>query len=184
MSLTAGKRILEELNVLPEKIKKIFKASDKIKRIALSYKKYDNMFYFARKYNTPIAYEGALKLKEIAYIHAEGLGSGELKHGPLALIDKNFPSIVIAPDDSVYAKILNNVEEIKARKGRVLAVVTEGDKKIAALADDVIFIPKTLEMLTPILSVVPLHMLAYHIGVARGCDVDKSRNLVKSVTVE
>ncbi len=137
-----------------------------------------------RKYNYPVALEGALKLKEISYIHAEGYGAGEIKHGTLALIDENFPTMVIVPTDSVYEKTVSNIEEIRARKGPVIAVATEGNKTIKKLAQDVIYIPKTLEMLTPILSVIPLQLFAYHVGVFRGCDVDKPRNLAKSVTVE
>ena len=137
-----------------------------------------------RKYNYPIALEGALKLKEISYIHAEGYGAGEMKHGPIALIDEKFPTIAISPSDSVYEKMISNIQEIKARKGKVIAVATEGNDDIKKLADDVIYIPKTLEMLAPILSVIPLQLFAYYMGVLRGCDVDKPRNLAKSVTVE
>ena len=132
----------------------------------------------------PVAYEGALKLKEISYVHAEGCGAGEMKHGPIAMIDKNFPSIFVAPQDSVYEKMISNMEEIRARGGPILAIATEGDKKIRDITDDVMYIPKTLEMLTPLLSVVPLQLFAYHFGVMRGYDVDKPRNLAKSVTVE
>ena len=131
-----------------------------------------------------MALEGALKLKEISYRHAEGYASGEMKHGPIALIDENFPTVALAPKDPVYEKILSNIQEIKARNGRVLAVATEGDAKIGKLADDVIFIPQTLEMLTPLLSVIPLQLFAYHTAVLLGLDVDKPRNLAKSVTVE
>ena len=122
--------------------------------------------------------------KEISYIHAEGYGAGEMKHGPIALIDKNFPTMAIVPSDSVYEKTINNIEEIKARSGPIIAIATYGNKKIDKLADDVIYIPKTLEMLTPILSVIPLQLFAYYCGILRGCDVDKPRNLAKSVTVE
>ena len=146
--------------------------------------KYNNFAYLGRKYNYPIALEGAIKLKEISYIHAEGFASGELKHGPIALIDENFPTIAICPSDSVYEKVVSNIEEVRARKGKVIAVATEGNQDIKNLADDVIYIPKTLEMLAPILSVIPLQLFAYHMGVLRGCDVDKPRNLAKSVTVE
>lgn len=137
-----------------------------------------------RKYNYPIACEGALKIKEISYIHAEGYPSGEMKHGPIALIDKNFPSVFVVPRDSVYEKNLSGMQEIKARGGKIIAIATEGDKAIKKLADDVIYIPKTLEMLTPLLSVVPLQLLAYYVGTLKGYDVDKPRNLAKSVTVE
>jgi glucosamine--fructose-6-phosphate aminotransferase (isomerizing) len=131
-----------------------------------------------------VALEGALKLKEISYIHAEGYPAAEMKHGPIALIDENMPCVVVATRDSVYSKVLLNVEEIKARRGRILAVVTEGDTEVAAVADHVIEVPPTDDLLTPILNVVPLQLLAYHIAVLRGCDVDKPRNLAKSVTVE
>jgi glucosamine--fructose-6-phosphate aminotransferase (isomerizing) len=140
--------------------------------------------FIGRKYNFPVALEGALKLKEISYLNAQGYGAGEMKHGPLALIDENFPTIAICPSDSVYDKMISNIEEIKARKGKVIAIATEGNEEIKKLVDDVIYIPKTLEMLTPILSVIPLHLFAYHIAVLLGYDVDKPRNLAKSVTVE
>jgi glucosamine--fructose-6-phosphate aminotransferase (isomerizing) len=137
-----------------------------------------------RKYNNPVAFEGALKLKEISYIHAEGFQAGELKHGSIALIDENFPSIFIAPRDSVYEKNISNIQEIKTRKGKVIAIATEGDEEIKTLVDDVVYIPKTLEMLTPLLSVIPLQFFSYYAAIMRGCDVDKPRNLAKSVTVE
>jgi glucosamine--fructose-6-phosphate aminotransferase (isomerizing) len=137
-----------------------------------------------RKYNSPVALEGALKLKELSYIHAEGFPAGEMKHGPIAMIDENFPSIFVCPRDSVYEKNISNIEEIKSRKGKIIAIATEGDKKIKEIVDDVIYIPKTLEMLTPILSTIPLQLFAYHVAVLRKCDVDKPRNLAKSVTVE
>ncbi|MFN7088881.1 MAG: SIS domain-containing protein [Candidatus Paceibacteria bacterium] len=160
------------------------KNTPNIKKIARKYYKYDHFLFLGRKYNYPIALEGALKLKEISYIHAEGYGAGEMKHGPIAMIDKNFPTMVIAPSDSMYEKIISNTQEIKARCGKVIAVATEGNNQIKKFVDDVIYIPKTLEMLTPILSVMPLHLFAYYVGVLRGLDVDKPRNLAKSVTVE
>lgn len=184
MSLVTGERIAKELQKIPDLMKKILEQNDFIKGLAEKYKKYQNFFYLGRKYNMPVALEGALKIKEISYVHAEGYGAGEMKHGPIAMIDKNFPSIFIAPQDSVYEKMISNIEEIRARRGPVLAIATEGDEKIRELADDVIYIPKTLEMLTPLLSVVPLQLFAYHFGVQRGYDVDKPRNLAKSVTVE
>lgn len=184
LSMVMGKRIAEELENLPDNIEQILKQKARIKRLAQKYAKYDHFFYLGRKYNYPIAIEGALKLKEISYIHAEGYPAGELKHGPIALIDKNLPTVVIVPHDSVYEKVVSNIEEIKARGGPVLAIATKGDERIDSLADDVIYIPKTLEMLTPILAVVPLHLFAYYVGVTRGYDVDKPRNLAKSVTVE
>jgi len=184
MSLVLGQRIARELKELPEKIKRILVRSPEIKKLAKKYKNFNNFLFLGRKYNYPIALEGALKLKEISYIHAEGYGAGEMKHGPIALIDEKFPTLAICPSDSVYDKMISNMEEIKARKGKVIAVATEGNDDIKKLADDVIYIPKTLEMLTPILSVIPLQLFAYYMGVLKDCDVDKPRNLAKSVTVE
>lgn len=184
MSLITGKRIATEINKIPKLIENILKQSKEIKKIAKKYAKYQNFLYLGRKYNFPIALEGALKIKEISYVHAEGYPSGEMKHGPIALIDKNFPSIFICPKDSVYEKNLSGMQEIKARGGKIIAIVTIGDKVIEKLADNVIYIPKTLEMLTPLLSVVPLQLFAYYVGVQKGLDVDKPRNLAKSVTVE
>lgn len=183
-SQVMGQRIVKELKGTPLKIKKILDQSAQIKKLARKYQHYNNFLFLGRKYNFPIALEGALKLKEISYIHAEGYSAGEMKHGPIALIDNNFPTIVICPKDSVYEKIISNIEEIKARKGKVIALTTEGNTRIKDLVDDVIYIPKILEMLTPILSVIPLQLFAYYMGVLRGCDVDKPRNLAKSVTVE
>lgn len=184
LSLVTGQRIIKELALLSQLIKKVLENNSEIKNLAEKYKNYNNFLYLGRKYNYPIALEGALKLKEISYIHAEGYSAGEMKHGPIALIDENFPTFAICPSDSVYEKTISNIEEIRARKGRVVAIATEGNEEIKKLADDVIYIPKTLEMLTPILSVIPLQLFAYHMGVLRGCDVDKPRNLAKSVTVE
>lgn len=184
LPLSMGRKIAEELSSLPDKMRIILSQAKEIKRIAKKYYKYDDFLYLGRKYNYPVALEGALKLKEVSYIHAEGYGAGEMKHGPLAMIDRNFPSVVIAPSDSMYEKVVSNIQEIKARRGQVIAIATEGNKEIGKLADDVIYIPDTLEMLTPILSVVPLHLFAYYTGVLRGHDVDKPRNLAKSVTVE
>jgi glutamine---fructose-6-phosphate transaminase (isomerizing) len=140
--------------------------------------------FLGRQYNYPVALEGALKLKEISYIHAEGYPSAEMKHGPIALIEPDFPSVFVVPRDAMYDKNMSNVEEIKARRGPVIAVATEGDTEIRRKADDVIYIPPTVDVLQPLLTVVPLQLLAYHIAVLRGCDVDKPRNLAKSVTVE
>ncbi|MDP1846074.1 MAG: glutamine--fructose-6-phosphate transaminase (isomerizing) [Candidatus Moranbacteria bacterium] len=184
MSFVMGKRIAEELAKVPELMKKIFKDSQKIKKIAKKYSGSSDFLYLGRKYNYPIAMEGALKIKEIAYVHAEGYPFGEMKHGPIALIDENFPSVAIATRDSVYEKTLSGIQEIKARGGKVIAVATAGDKSIEKLVDDVIYIPKTLEMLTPLLSVVPLQLFAYYFAAGKGLDVDKPRNLAKSVTVE
>ncbi len=184
MSYVFGERIAKEIVRLPQFARVMLRQNNQIKKIALKYKNYKNFLFLGRKYNYPIALEGALKLKEISYAHAEGLSAGEIKHGSLALIDKNFPTVAIAMKDSVYDKMLSNVEEIKARGGPVIALITQGNKKVEEIADDVLYIPKTLEMLSPILAAVPLQLFAYHMGVLRGCDVDKPRNLAKSVTVE
>ncbi len=181
MSLVTGKRILEGLEKLPELCKKVLEKKENFKELAEKYFNFKNFLYLGRKYNYPVAYEGALKLKEVSYIHAEGMPTGEIKHGPIAMIDKDFPSFVIALEDSVYEKNLSSIEEIRARDGKVIALATEGND---LLADDVLFIPKTLEMLSPILSVIPLQFFAYYVAVKKGLDVDKPRNLAKSVTVE
>ncbi|MFH1780800.1 MAG: glutamine--fructose-6-phosphate transaminase (isomerizing) [Candidatus Nealsonbacteria bacterium] len=186
LSLIKGQRIVHDILGLSDKIRTILETQNgAVKALAEKYYKFNNFVFLGRKYNYPIALEGALKLKEIAYpIHAEGFASGEMKHGPLALADENVPFIFIAPQDSVYDKNLSNIEEAKARRAPIIAIATEGDERLKELADDVIYIPKTSEMLTPILSVVPLQLFAYYAGVLRGCDVDKPRNLAKSVTVE
>ncbi|MFH1582218.1 MAG: glutamine--fructose-6-phosphate transaminase (isomerizing) [bacterium] len=184
LSLVMGQRIAKELLRIPELVELILKKEDKIKEIAKKYKDFNNFLYLGRKYNYPTALEGGLKLKEISYLHAEGYAAGEMKHGPIAMIDPNFPSLVICPSDSVYDKVVSSIEQIKCRKGKVIAIATEGNEDIKKLVDDVIYIPKTLEMLTPILSIIPLQLLAYYIGILRENDVDKPRNLAKSVTVE
>ena len=184
MTQGAAREILEEIKLLPFKIETILKQSDYIAAIAAKYRDAEHFAYLGRKYNQPTAREGALKLKEISYIHAEGFASGEMKHGPLAMIDEDFPSVFIAPRDSVYEKNLSNMEEIKSRDGRIIAITTEGSNEIEVIADDVIYIPPTLEMLTPILAAVPLQLLAYYIAALNDRDVDKPRNLAKSVTVE
>lgn len=184
MSHVMGLRMVKEIEKLPKLVEKVLKDKEKIKKLADKYKNYSNMFYLGRKYNYPIALEGALKIKEISYIHAEGYAGGEMKHGPIALIEKNFPTVAIMPKDSVYEKMVSNVEELKARQGSIIVITTRGNKSIERLSKDVIYIPKTLEMLTPILSVIPLQLFAYYVGVLRGYDVDKPRNLAKSVTVE
>lgn len=175
---------LNELDILPSKIDKILESDAYIKEIAEAFQDSSNFLYLGRGFNFPVALEGALKLKEISYIHAEGYPAAEMKHGPIALIDKNMPVVVLAPNCQHYEKVISNVEEVKTRKGRIIAVVTEGDTEVEALAEYVIEIPNTLEALSPILSVVPLQLLAYHIAVMRGCNVDQPRNLAKSVTVE
>lgn len=184
MSMVMGKRIASEMNRIPRLVEKILKQSKEIKNIAKKYTKRQNLLYLGRKYNFPIALEGALKIKEISYVHAEGYPSGEMKHGTIALIDKDFPSVFVIPKDSVYEKNISGMQEIKSRGGKIIAVATEGDNAIKKIADDVIYIPKTLEMLTPLLSVIPLQFLAYYVGTGKGYDVDKPRNLAKSVTVE
>jgi len=177
-------QLLNELENLPAKIKKVVEQDSKIKYIANLWKDAENALYLGRGYNFPIALEGALKLKEISYIHAEGYPAAEMKHGPIALIDENMPVVIIATSGSTREKIISNIQEVKARKGKVLAIITEGDEQIPKIADHVIEIPKTEEPLTPLLSVIPLQLLAYHIAVLRGCNVDQPRNLAKSVTVE
>lgn len=184
MSFVMGKRIAEELDQIPALMKTILKQSEEIKKVAKKYASFANFFFLGRKYNYPIAMEGALKLKEISYVHAEGYPFGEMKHGPIALIDKNLPTVAIATRDSVFEKTMSGIQEVKARSGKVIAIATQGDKEVKKIADDVIYIPKTLEMLTPLLSVVPLQIFAYHFAVEKGLDVDKPRNLAKSVTVE
>jgi glucosamine--fructose-6-phosphate aminotransferase (isomerizing) len=177
-------RLITELRLIPDKIQQILDQSSQIQYIATEIKDSTNVLYLGRGYNFPVALEGALKLKEISYIHAEGYPAAEMKHGPIALIDENMPVIVIATNKSAYEKILSNVQEIKARKGIVIAVITEGQDEIRKIADYTIEIPHTEEPLTPLLSVVPLQLLSYHIAVMRGCNVDQPRNLAKSVTVE
>lgn len=179
-----GKEFARALLKLPEQVQGILEKNEEIQEIALEYSSHSNFLYLGRGYNFPVALEGALKLKEVSYIHAEGYPAAEMKHGPIALIDDKMPVVVIAVKDNAYDKIMNNVEEVKARGGRVLAVATEGDSAIVKKVDRVIFVPLTLPPLTPILSVIPLQLLAYHIAVIRGCNVDQPRNLAKSVTVE
>lgn len=184
MSLVEGKRIAEELHRIPKLMKRCLELNDDMRALAEKYKDYEHAFFLGRKYNYPSAMEGALKLKELAYVHAESYPCGELKHGPLALVDDRFFNVVVMPKDSVYEKNLSNLQEVRARNGRAIVITTEGNKEVAEYADDVIYIPKTIEMLTPLLSIIPLQLLAYHIAVLRGCDVDQPRNLAKSVTVE
>ncbi|HED38546.1 MAG TPA: SIS domain-containing protein, partial [Ignavibacteria bacterium] len=169
---------------IPGKVKKILLLNDKIEQIADEFKDAENFLYLGRGYNFPVALEGALKLKEISYIHAEGYPAAEMKHGPIALIDENMPAIFIAPKDSTYEKIISNIQEVKARKGRIIAIANENDNYIDNLVDYSIKIPETIRMLTPLLTVIPLQLLAYHIAVKKGLNVDQPRNLAKSVTVE
>lgn len=176
--------LLQELEKIPGKIKIILDKSDELEMLAEKYKKYDNFLFLGRRYNYPVALEGALKLKEVSYIHAEGYGAGEMKHGPIAMISERFPTMAIVPKNSVSEKMFSNLEEVKARKGKIFAIATEGDEEITKLAEDVFFVPKTIEVLEPLLTVVPLQLFAYYVGVKKGFDVDKPRNLAKSVTVE
>ena len=184
LSASGGREIIDALEKLPDQVHSILRQNEAIKKIALKYASSKSMLFFGRQYNFPIALEAALKMKEISYIHAEGYPSAELKHGVIALIDPSTPSIVITPRDSLYDKNMNSIQEIKARRGPVIAIATEGDQEIFNNADDVIAVPQTLEMLQPILNIIPLQLLSYHTAVALGCDVDKPRNLAKSVTVE
>lgn len=176
--------LLNQLHEIPEKVKITLKLDASIQKLAEKYKDARDFLYLGRGYNFPVALEGALKLKEISYIHAEGYPAAEMKHGPIALVDETLPVVFIATKDSFHEKIVSNMQEIKARKGKVIAVITEGDDVVTNLADDVIIIPEADELVAPMLSVIPLQLLAYYIGVAKGLDVDKPRNLAKSVTVE
>jgi glutamine---fructose-6-phosphate transaminase (isomerizing) len=169
---------------LPDKVRQVLAEADSIRDLAIKYADSAGFLFFGRQYNYPIALEGALKLKEISYRFAEGHPSAELKHGVIALVRPEVPSIIIAPDDPVLEKNINTIEQIKARKGKVIAVATEGRKELARLADDVMYIPKCPDFVSPILTVVPLQLFAYYLAVHLGCDVDKPRNLAKSVTVE
>ncbi len=177
-------RLLAELNGIPELVESVLKQADAIDLIASKFDKAENALYLGRGFQFPVALEGALKLKEISYIHAEGYPAAEMKHGPIALIDDDMPVIFIATKDDVYEKVVSNIQEVKARGGRLIAIVTEGDKEVAQIADHVIEIPRCVDALAPLLSVVPLQLLSYRIAVLRGCDVDQPRNLAKSVTVE
>jgi glutamine---fructose-6-phosphate transaminase (isomerizing) len=184
LSRDYGIEIARELAALPGKIEQVLAGDDAIKRIAGLYKHHNNLLYLGRGFNFPVALEGALKLKEISYIHAEGYPAAEMKHGPIALIDENMPVVFICTRDSAYEKVVSNMMEVRARKGRIIAIATEGDTEMAARADHVLYVPASIPMLQPILSVIPLQLLAYHVAVSRGCDVDQPRNLAKSVTVE
>ena len=184
MSAKTGREITKELGVLPAKLGKILSRHKEIEKLAKKYGNVRDFLFIGRKYNYPIAFEGALKLKEVSYIHAEGYGAGEMKHGPIAMIDKNFPTLAIVSKDSVYEKNVSNIHELKARKGPVIALATEGDMEIAKLADDVVYVPKTIEPLQPILNVIPLQLFAYYFAIQKGLNPDRPRNLAKSVTVE
>ena len=194
MALSLGRRrfmaqamlqhYMESLNEIPDKIEKVLEQFQQVRKIVEDHVGYDNWLFLGRGYQYPIALEGALKLKEISYIHAEGIQAGEMKHGPLALIHEDMPVVFVAPRCGTYDKIIGNIEEVKARKGRVITVATEGDEEICRYSDHVIYVPDCPAPLQPILTVVPLQLLAYHAAVLRGCNVDKPRNLAKSVTVE
>lgn len=184
VSYNEGRRVIENLRKLPDVIERTLENNSKVREIARKYQHASNFLYLGRHYNFPTALEGALKLKEISYIHAEGYPAAEMKHGPIALVDRDTPSVFVMPRGFIYDKVMSNVEEIRARGGPVIAIAAEGDNRIAEVADDVIYIPWVEEYLQPIVSVVPLQLLSYHIAVLRGCDVDKPRNLAKSVTVE
>ena len=180
--------MLEELRALPDAVRRALDCHDAVRRVAEKYQAVGNMLYLGRQYLFPVALEGALKLKEISYLHAEGYPAAEMKHGPIALVDENTPSVFLINSGGVVDKVLSNLEEIKARGGPVIAVAADGDEDLARQlhdrADDVIFVPQVPEYLQPLVSVIPLQLLAYYIALARGCDVDKPRNLAKSVTVE
>ncbi len=184
LSYAQGRAIIDAIRQLPDQIREVLRTNDHVRHIAGRYGHFDNFLYLGRQYNFPTALEGALKLKEISYIHAEGYPAAEMKHGPIALVDAQTPSVFIMPHGFVYDKVMANLEEVKARGGPIIAVVAEEDTRVEALADEVIRVPTVAEYLQPLVTIVPLQLLAYHIAVLRGCDVDKPRNLAKSVTVE
>ncbi len=184
LSPELGTEMVRELEAIPEKIERILAGEESIRAIARANAHHNNFLYLGRGVNFPVALEGALKLKEISYIHAEGYPAAEMKHGPIALIDDNMPVVFICTQDSAYEKVLSNMEEVRARRGKIIAVASEGDAHVATKADHVLFIPRTIGTLTPLLAAIPLQLLAYYIAVERGCDVDQPRNLAKSVTVE
>ncbi|MBI3822143.1 MAG: glutamine--fructose-6-phosphate transaminase (isomerizing) [Planctomycetes bacterium] len=184
LSYQAGARILDELQAMPDAVRETLKCHDQVARIAQKYHHASTMLYLGRQYLYPLALEGALKLKEISYIHAEGYPAAEMKHGPIALVDENTPSVFLVPHGSVYDKVMSNLEEIKARGGPIIAIACAEDKHVEAKADDIIHVPSVPEYLQPLVTAIPLQLLAYHIALLRGCDIDKPRNLAKSVTVE
>jgi len=184
MSMEKGRQLIEALELMPDQVTHLLRNDHVIREIAEQYARTNNFLYLGRGVNFPVALEGALKLKEISYIHAEGYPAAEMKHGPIALIDENMPVVVLAQQDMVYDKVISNIQEVKARNGKIIALATEGDEEIARLANHVIYLPKVPYMLNPIIAAIPLQLLAYHIAVLRGCDVDQPRNLAKSVTVE
>ena len=184
LDLETGQAIVKELTALPSLVEEALLLADKTKELANLYGDSSNFLYLGRGVNFPVALEGALKLKEVSYIHAEGYPAAELKHGPLALIDEDMPAVFVAPQDHVYQKVLSNIQEVKARGGRTIVISTTDGPSLEGLADHELRIPKTSALLSPLLTVVPLQLLSYHIAVLRGCDVDRPRNLAKSVTVE
>ena len=177
-------KVVKELAAMPEKIEEVLKVNDRVKDLSRTFTYARNFLYLGRGFSYPVALEGALKLKEISYIHAEGYPAAEMKHGPIALIDSDMPVVVIATHNAMYEKVLSNIQEIKARKGRVIALVSKGDDTISKIADEVIELPDTLECLEPLIASIPLQLMAYHIAVCKGKNVDQPRNLAKSVTVE
>jgi glucosamine--fructose-6-phosphate aminotransferase (isomerizing) len=184
MSFPAGKRIIDLLRGMPDIIRQTLRCHDVVKDIAQKYYTMTDCLYLGRQYNFPVALEGALKLKEISYVHAEGYPAAEMKHGPIALIDEQTPSVFIVPHGNMYPKVMSNLEEVKARKGPVIAIASESDKRLETLADDVIYVPEVEEFLQPLVATIPLQLFAYHVALLRGCNVDRPRNLAKSVTVE
>ncbi len=184
LSVPAGERIIGHLLDMPRVLTRTLACHDEVRRIAAKYAEFDNFLYLGRLYNFPVALEGALKLKEISYVHAEGYPAAEMKHGPIALVDERTPSVFVVPRGTIYPKVMSNLEEVRARKGPVIAIACEGDTKIARLATDVIYVPDVEEYLQPLVASVPLQLLSYHIALHRGCNVDRPRNLAKSVTVE
>lgn len=184
LSQKAGIEIAEALEGLPALARKVLETREHVKQVAEKYAGYRDFMYIGRKFHAPVAYEGSLKLKEVTYIHAEAYAGGELKHGSIAMLDENFPVVALAPKDDVYEKMVSNIEEVRARRAPVIALASEGDRDIARIADDVLYIPKTHPIVQPILSVIPLQLFAYYVGIAKGLNVDRPRNLAKSVTVE
>ena len=184
LSYPAGKRMIRDLRAMPEIIEKTLRCHDAVREVADRYHRFNNYLYLGRLYNFPVALEGALKLKEISYVHAEGYPAAEMKHGPIALVDEETPSVFVIPRGGVYPKVMSNLEEVKARRGPVIAVACEGDERVAELADEVLYVPEVDEYLQPLVTSIPLQLLAYHVALLRGCNVDRPRNLAKSVTVE
>jgi glucosamine--fructose-6-phosphate aminotransferase (isomerizing) len=184
LSSVQGQRMIRELRSIPDVVRRTLGCDEAARRIAEKYCHASNFLYLGRQYHYPVALEGALKLKEISYIHAEGYPAAEMKHGPIALVDTQTPSVFLMPHGPIYDKVMSNLMEVKARRGPVIAVTTMGDQEVEGIADDVIEVPEVPEYLQPLVTVVPLQLLAYHIALLRGCDVDRPRNLAKSVTVE